>query len=223
MAYPPGIFQSQFNTATSLLKTALIKQYPDNPQVVDILDPFVKFVVSPAQNGLIKLPDDYSNILGSPYIFTNPNKDAECGSIPPITTLQQFQVAQNKGACHVTPVYIVPQAEFSERVRSSVDHPTHEFPIGYFTGNGGIKICPYDLTKVFVLYAKKEKNYVYTYTVNPDDTYVVNASDPNFIESEWGTPAFEYLFKAMCSLYAAYVRDPEMTNWTQILTERGIL
>lgn len=226
-SYPPYIFQSQFNSVTSLLLNALVKQYPDNPSIIDIISPFVKFCLLPVQNGYISLPEDYRNILGSPYIFANPKQNGECGSIPNITTVQEMQVAQNKGQCKVNPLYIVSQAEFSERTRSSFDYPTHEFPIGYFSskekGRQQIKICPYDLTRVALLYAKQEKSYVFTYLVNPDETYIFNPNDPNLSESEWESSAFTPIFNAMVSLYAAYVRDPELSNWAQILNQQGVL
>lgn len=223
MAYPPHIFQSQFNAVTSMLISALAKSYPDNPMVVDQLDPFVKFCMLPVKNGYVTLPEDYRNMLGSPYIFANPKQDGECGAAPQITTQQEMQVAQNKGQCKVNPLYIVSQAEFSERTKSTYNFPTHKTPIAYFSGKKQLKVCPYDLTRVAILYVVNEESYVYPYIVNPDDTYYFNATDPALVESQWNSNAFQPIFNAMLALYSAYSRDQELGNWAQIISKQGIL
>jgi hypothetical protein len=223
MAYPPWIYQQHINIATSMLISALAKSYPNNPMVVDQLDPFVKFCMLPVTNGYVTLPGDYRNMLGSPYIFANPKQDGECGAAPQITTQQEMQVAQNKGQCKVNPLYIVDQAEFSERTKSTYNFPTHKNPIAYFSGKKQLKVCPYDLTRVAVLYVQNEKTYVYPYIVNPDDTYYFNSSDPALVESEWGSNAFEPLFNSLLALYSAYTRDQELGNWARILNSTGIL
>lgn len=219
--YPASIYSSQFNVATSMLISKLVREYPGNPFAIDILDPFMKFATLPVQNGYFTMPDDYRDILGAPYVFVNQNEDSQCGEIPQITTLQQFNVAQQKGACKCLPITIVSQSEFSIRTNSKYKAPTHKNPIGYFTGQKMVKICPYDLTKIFVLYVKQEKIYQFGYQNQPDDTYIWDASTT--VESEWGTPAHDILVRALVSLFSAYVRDQELSNWTAILNQQGIL
>lgn len=222
--YPPSIFSSQFRTVTSLLISKLVQQYPGNPTVLDILMPFIKFSMQPVKKGVFALPDDYRNILGAPYIFVNGAK--QCGEVPEIKTAQQFLTAQLKGGCNVAPIVIVSESEFSERTRSTYKKPSHSNPIGYFaglneTGQKVIKICPYDLTVVGLLYARQEGLYQYGYFLNPDDTFSFDASTT--VESEWTSAGFQPIFTAMMALYSAYVRDNELRDWSLILSEKGIL
>ena len=221
MQIPPFIFSQWINTITSLLISALVKAYPSNPQVVDMLDPFILFEVLPCQNGFITLPAKYRNILGSPYIMINGNKEGDCA--PSIDNLAQFQAAIKKGSCDATPVEIVPQSEFANRTSSSYKFPDHEFPIGYFAGKRQIKICPYDLSRVFLLYTKEELLVNMTYISQPDDTYLIDPTNPDFQDSEWTSAAYEPIYKALVSLYSAYSRDPELSNWSAFLIQQGIL
>src|ERR1700760_4285666 len=117
--YPPSIYSAQYNVVTGLLISKLVREYPGNPMAIDILDPFMRFKMIPVQKGTFTLPDDYRNILGSPYVFVNPNENTECGQIPSINTAQEFAVAQLKGGCKAVPLTIVSQSEFSIRTDSA--------------------------------------------------------------------------------------------------------
>lgn len=219
MFYSPRIYSDQFNVVTSLLLSELVKNYPKNPVLLDVLDPFVQVAQIPATNGFIQLPSDYRDILGSPMIFANPDSTSECGSTEPLTA-QNFKTGILKAGCKLNPLTIVPQSEFAALTRSTYNSPTYRDPIGYFSGKKRISICPYDLTKVGIMYATNEVKVRYNYIQQPDDTFIF---DPNgSIESQWQSNAFEPIFKAMCSLYSAYTRDPDLQNWAQVL-KNGIL
>jgi hypothetical protein len=223
MQIPPFIFSSWINTITSLLISAGVKAYPSNPQVLDMLDPFINFAPLPCQNGFITLPSDYRNILGSPYVLINGNKEGQCADVKDINTQAQFQQAINKGSCNATPIEIVPQSEFANRTSSTYKYPDHEYPIGYFSGKKQIKVCPYDLSRVFLLYARNEAVVNMTYIPQPDDTYLIDPTNPAFQDSEWTSAAYEPIFKALTSLYSAYSRDPDLSNWSAFLIKENIL
>lgn len=216
--YPPYIYQSQRNVVTSLLISELSKVYPSN---IDILDPYMKVIVLGVKDGYIELPEDYRNLLGAPYIFAQ-NAAKECDNIPKITTAQQFFTATQQGACQAYPLSIIEQSEFAERTQSKYKPPSFKKPIGFYAGSKLIKVCPYDLSKVAVLYARNEKKDVYTYIMQPDDTYIFNPNDPALQDSEWTNAAYTPIFNAMISLFAAYTRDNEMQDWSKIL-QNGIL
>lgn len=219
--YPPYIFQSQFNVVTSLLLSELSGAYAENPQVIDMLDPYIKAAVLNVENGFVTLPKDYRNLLGSPYIFAQ-NAAKECDNIPNITNAQQFLVATQKGACQAYPLSIIEQSEFAERTQSTYKAPSFKKPIGFYAGQKTIKVCPFDLSKVAVLYVRNEVKSVYTYIMQPDDTYIFDPTNPALVDSEWSNAAFKPLYNAMISLFAAYTRDNEMQDWSKVL-QGGIL
>lgn len=221
MFYSPRIYSDQYNVVTSLLISALVKSYPLNPTVIDMLDPFVKIEIIPVKDGYVDLPEDYRDLLGSPYVFANPESNGECGShIEPLTA-QNFKNQILKGGCNLRAVIIYPESEFILRTRSTYDAPTWENPIGFFSGKRQIKVCPYNATKVAVMYVKKEEVYRYGYIVQPDDTFLFDATTT--VESLWASSAFTPIFNAMLSLYSAYSKDQELGNWAQIITQQGIL
>lgn len=218
--YSPRVYQDQFNVVTSLLISALVKAYPSNPVVIDQLEPFVEMKLLPVKDGYVDLPEDYRDILGAPYIFVNQKSDGECGGdIEPLTA-QAFKVQNLKGTCRTRPVQILPESEFHYRTDSTYNYPTLDAPIGYFSGKKQIKICPYDLSKVAVMYVKKETTYIYGYLTQPDDTFLFDINTS--VESEWNSNAFTPIFTALCSLYAAYAKDQELTGWAALLNEKGI-
>lgn len=215
---PPSVYSSQYNTVTSLLLSKLVSLYPSNPMVLDILAPFVERKVIKVKNGMVDLPENYRNILGSPMISATDDgcKECEDGN----TDIQQFNQLILKSGCKKVALVIVPQSEFADRTKSSYDAPTFDKPIGYMAGKNQIKVCPYNINAVEVIYTIKEKLYIYGYDVQPDDTYTFNASKS--VESDWGSNAFDYIFPAMISLYGAYSRDNQVIDWTQILNQQGI-
>lgn len=217
--YPPSVFEAQVNTITSLLISELVKVYPKNSQVLDMLDPFIQVEMITCTNGYIQLPEQYRDILGTPMIYLNPKSDGECNSPEPLTP-QNFKTGILKSGCQLSPVTIVPQAEFAYLTKSTYNFPTYDLPIGYFSGKKQIRICPYDLTKVSVMYTKQEKSYVFGYITQPDDTYIIDATTT--IDTEWTNAAYTPIFNALVALYGAWSRDQEMTQWSQVL-KNGIL
>ncbi len=220
MFYSPRVYSDQYNVVTSLLISALVKAFPENPVVIDQLEPFIKIELLPVLNGYVDLPGDYRDILGSPYIFKKSDGNGECGKeIEPLTP-QSFKVQTLKGGCNMRPVIIYPESEFIFRTDSTYDAPSWDAPIGFFSGKRQIKICPYDVSKVAVMYVRNENIYKYGYIMQPDDTFLFDQLTTD--ESEWGNNAFDPIFKALCALYSVYAKDQEMGNWSQILNERGI-
>jgi hypothetical protein len=131
-----------------------------------------------------------------------------------------FQSRVLQSGCLLNPVVIVPQSEFAFRTQSTYDFPTWESPIGMFTGKRQIKVCPYNITRVVVMYAMKETPVNYGYIMQPDDIYIYDALTS--VETQFGSNAFMPIFNGMMALYSAYSKDRELQNWTQVLKE-GIL
>lgn len=222
---PPYIFSSFVNTVTSFLLDKCVALYPDNAQLIDIVSPFVKVACIPPSGGLIVLPADYRNILGAPSVIVN--KAGECGDATiPITTPQQFLTATLKGGCNRRPITIVAQSEFDYLTTSSYKSPTFFNPIGYFVGqneNGQnqIRICPAQLSKVYVMYVKQEKIYNYAYISQPDDTFVI---DPvNTIDTEWNNSAYSSILKGLIHLYGIYSRDKQFSDWAMALSQISLV
>lgn len=220
MDLPPSVFSNFFNIVTSFLISALAKQYPKNQETIDILDIFIGTMMIPATNGFIQLPDDYRNLLGGPMIFANPKEQDQCKDIEPLTP-ENFATGISKGGCLLNPVKIVDQSEFAYLTRSSYNAPTYRDPIGFFSGKRQIRICPYDITKCFIMYVKNEPTFLYSYGMNPDDTYYF--VEAGSVESIWGSNAFPYLYRGVIALYASYASDPTITNFSQILNSAGII
>ena len=227
MSWPPYIFSNQFNVVTSLLISKCVERYPSDNSLVDILEPFVRVVKIPVTNGVVNLQayQEYRNILGAPFI--NLSQDGKpCGSNEPQLTPQpldanSFKLGVLKSGCCVTPITILAQSEFTSRTNSTYNRPTHKEPIGYMADKFQIKVCPFDLPTVTVMYVIQEPTYLYGYDTNPDDTFFFNLSKS--VESDWTSAAFKPIFEGMLALYAAYVANPELTNFAQILHERNIL
>lgn len=220
MFYPPFVFQAHVNTITSLLISELVKIFPKSPSALDMLNPFIKIAMIPATNGFIQLPSDYRDILGTPMIFANPDSTGECGGqIEPLTA-QNFKTGILKAGCKLNAVTVVPQAEFGDLTTSTYNAPTYDQPIAYFSGSNQLRICPYDLTKVAVMYARQETPYIMGYIMNPDDTYFIDPTTTT--DTEWTSAAYTPIFNALVALYSAWSRDNEIVNWSQVL-KNGIL
>lgn len=222
---PPYVFSSMVNTITSFLIDKCVALYPDNPQLLDIISPFVKIACIPPSGGVLAYPSDYRNILGAPSIIVNTG--GECGdSSVTITTAQEFMTATLKGGCSRRPIKIVPQSEFDYLTTSSYKKPTYWNPIGFNAGvnqlgQSILKICPADLTKVYLMYTVQEQVYNFGYIMNPDDTFCL---DPvTTIDTQWNNAAFTALFKGLNHLYGIYSRDKQFSDWAIALSQISLV
>lgn len=220
-SYPPLVYNDHFNTLTSLLISQCAKLYPTNPDIIDIIDPFVRIAPCIPSKGLIPLPTDYRNLLGAPSINVKGDASGECFDAPPITTKQEFQTAMLKGGCLRRPITIVSQSEFDYLTTSGYKKPTYNNPIAYFAGQKALKVCPYDVTKVDVMYIAMEKTYVYGYVAQPDDTFIFDINSS--VESEWTSAAYEPLFRGLNHLYGAFSRDKSFSDWANLLSQISIV
>jgi len=219
---PPWIFSAMVNTVTSFLIDKCVSLYPDSPFILDIIDPFVKIACITPTGGLVQLPDDYRNILGAPSIIVKDDKKGECGDAAvPIENAQQFLNATLKGGCIRRPITIVAQSEFDYLTTSKYKRPTVWNPSGFNTGKKQIRICPTDLSKVYVMYAIQENIYNFGYIMNPDDTYYLDPTTT--VDTQWTNPAFSALFKGLNHLYGIYSRDKQFSDWAIALSQINIV
>jgi hypothetical protein len=217
---PAYVFSSMVNTVTSFLIDKCVELYPTSSSIIDIIDPFVKVDCIPPSGGLITLPDDYRNLLGAPSVIVN--KAGECGeAVVPINTPQQFLTATLKGGCNRRPITIVAQSEFDYLTTSSYKKPTFLDPIGFFTGQKQIRICPAQLSKVFILYVQQEQIYNYAYIAQPDDSFVID--HVNTIDTIWNNSATTSLLKGLNHLYGIFSRDKQFSDWASLLSQISIV
>ena len=222
---PPYIFSSMVNTVTSFLIDKCVELYPTNGTLIDIISPFVKVACIPPSVGLITLPSDYRNLLGAPSVIVNKAGDCAEATVP-ITTPQQFLTATLKGGCSRRPITIVAQSEFDYLTTSSYKKPSYWDPIGYFVGQNEdgqnqIRVCPADLSKIYVMYVQQEQVYNFGYTTMPDDSFVINPTTT--IDTQWNNSAFVSLFKGLNHLYGIYARDKQFSEWAQALSQISLV
>ncbi len=217
MQYAPAIFSQHFNIVTSFIIDNCIEVYP---KYVDVLRPFMATKIITVSNGEIGLPDDYRNILGAPSISAkgDQNKSIECSDFP--VTETEFKQEKSKAGCQRRPVEMLNENEFDDRTTSSYAFPTLWNPIGCVFKGSSIKVCPFDIGKLELRYVKTEKQYVYGYTMQPDDTYTFNVNTS--VESEWTDAASQLLVKGCLALYSAYLRDNQLSQFSQILNQAGL-
>lgn len=214
-AYAPYVFDNHFNIVTSFMLDQFAIHYP---RYQDAFLTFIEKKAIPVTDGYVKLPDEYRNLLGAPSISVNPDQ-SDCSDPVIIDTKSEFKTANLKGGCKTYPIEIVDKRTWDDRTTSTYAYPTYKRPIGIFEGRK-IKVCPYDLTKVHVMFIRKEKICRYGYITQPDDTYIYDAATS--VESEWTEAAFELLFKGVSSLYAAYSRDNTLIEWNALLLKAGL-
>jgi hypothetical protein len=234
--YPPKIFDEHFNTVTSFIVDRCVELYPERQTIEDIIRPFIKTKIIQVVGGVIKLPTDYRNYLNlAAYVKTNLKgacgcqEDAQDDAVfddDPLAPNER-QLAERKLAadCMARDVAKKDVDEFNSLCVHPYKFPTYKEPICCVEDGGelegGIKICPFDITSVKLKYVSVPKEYRYGYTRNPDESFVfdINAS----IESEWGDNAVQYLFRGISTLFSVYTKNNEMRDWTNELKQIGLL
>lgn len=215
MAYSPLIFSQHFNIVTSFIIDNCIAAYPN---YVDVLRPFMVTKIIGITNGEVLLPDDYRNILGAPSISAKSDKKTECIDFP--VSDSQFNQEKTKSGCQRRPIKMLDENQFDDRTTSTYIYPTLWNPIGCVFKGNSIKVCPFDIGKVELRYVKKESQYVYGYTLQPDDTYIFDPATS--VESQWEDSASQLLVKGVLALYSAYLRDNQLSQFSQILNQSNL-
>jgi hypothetical protein len=220
MLYPPLIYQHHYNIATSFLLDAIAEKWQENIRLLDVGRPFLEHPLIPNKNGFITIPDNCRNFLNA-AIFANKNLTGNCGDLPQIILEVEFKNAVNASKCLSRPIDVVPQSEYDLITTHPYNYPTYKYPVGCFLEKNKLKICPYDIPQAEVRYLRNEKSYIYAYTMQPDDTYITD--DVNTTPTEWTNAAFPYIFKAVSTLFAIYMRDKEYSEWNMALKQIGLL
>jgi hypothetical protein len=217
-AYPPHVFEQHFNIVTSFLIDAFVETYP---KYVEVLQPFMISKRIAVTDGYVKFPSDYRNLLGAPSINVKPG-GGDCSDNNPIIidTKSEFKTANLKSGCKSYPIEIVDKGQWDARTTSEYAFPTYENPIGLYKDENKLKVCPYDLATVEILYVKNEKQYRYGYITQPDDTFIYNVATS--VESEWNDAASKWLVKGCLALYAAYSQNKELKDYSLVLNQAGL-
>lgn len=224
--WPPYIIDEQFNTVANFIVDRCVELFPGDNSIIGIIKPFLVRKQVPVVGGIIPFPDNYRNILGAAITVTKDMKNLCSGGTeykndPLQKTPAQIDREKLKGNCISNIVDMVDQDEWDERTMSNIAFPTYKKPIGCIFEGEGIRVCPYDISTVELRFVREPKIYRYGYKQLPDETYIFDLATSQ--ESEWEMTALQYLFKGMSSLYAAYIRDPEMRNWNIELKKIGLL
>lgn len=217
--YPPYIYEQHYNIATSWLISKIVEIFPTSQQFIDIIEPFLKNEPVIVKDGYIELPKNCRNFLDAAVMIKG-DMSGICSDEPKEIKEQQFKNNQNKSKCLSRPIVIVDQSQWDYLTEHPYNKPTYKDPIGCFFGNRKIKVCPFDITVVNVRYVVNEKVYRYGYITQPDETYIYD--EKTTIETEWNTNAFEYLYKAISTLYSIWCRDATLRNWSIELKQIGL-
>lgn len=223
--YPPRIFTEHFNLATSWLIDSIMKVFPGQQHIVDLISPFMETEDIIVKNGKIAFPKGYRHYTGMAIFKTEDSKfpcgcdEAKADENTGQTTDEILEEKRSKRICLAQDVVLVDIDEWNDLTTHPYKPPTLDKPIACIFQGDGIKICPVP-PSVELRFIRQPKIYQYGYTVLPDDSYQVNTATT--IESEWHDNAASYLFKAINTLYSGYVRDPEQRDLALQLTKIGL-
>lgn len=215
--YPPKVFSSHFNIATSFILGELARVFPSNQSVIEIINPFYKRKVSAVENGIAVLDADYSHLLS---IGIGVNDSSVCGCTPAMVKVlisasldSETPEAAEKTSnphCKYRKVSIVSDSEFDRLSASTYKSPSVTNAIAKNISNKQIQILPKSVSHAEFRYIKQPKQYQVGYKVMPDDTWQIDPNNPNHVESEWNIEARHLLVPAIAHLYSMYVQDQEL-------------
>lgn len=222
--YPPSVFTEHFNLATSWLIDEIMKVFPGEQHIVDLVKPFMETKDVIVKYGKIAFPENYRHYTGM-AIFTTTDFKNPCGcdEVKQDENKSDEEIVGEKKAkriCISQDVKLVDIDSWNNLTTHPYKKPTYQKPIACIFQGDGIKICPFDIPSVEIRYIRQPKIYKYGYTPMPDDSYQVNPATT--IESEWQDNAMSYLFRAINTLYSGYVRDPEQRDLALQLTKIGL-
>lgn len=223
--YPARVYTEHFNLATSWLIDSIMKVFPGEQHIVDLVNPFMQVQDVIVKNGKIAFPTDYRHYTGMGVFKTQDGK-SPCGCDEAKSesnsgsTTAGLDEKRAKRICISQDVTLVDIDEWNDLTTHPYKKPTLDEPIACIFQGDGIKICPFDIPSVELRYIRQPNVYKYGYKMMPDDSYQVDSSTT--IESEWNDNAASYLFRAINTLYSGYARDPEQRDLARQLQQIGL-
>jgi hypothetical protein len=162
---------------------------------------------------MITLPKDFRHLITcSIAVNETASSKCECESLESDDIDSPLYTDRPKNAekCRFIPINMLSDDMFNRQTTSGFIKPSYNKPIGKFSDGNRIKICPTDITHVEVRYIRNPKQYQIGYKLMPDDTWQVDVSSPNHVESECNLSMENRLVSAMVTLYSMYSQDREL-------------
>lgn len=217
--YPPRIFEQHFNIATKWLLDECAKAYPENDDVISVIMPYLKTEKIPVKNGLIPFPELFRRKV-SMSIYVDLSCKEACDVPESDITDTEASEARAKAASISKKVTFKQQTEWDGLIQHPYKKPTLKKPIACVFEGEGIRIFPHNVPSVELRFVLQPSLCKYGYDRNLDDTFTYNKSKTK--ESLWNDTAYTYLVKGVSSLYAIWVRDPEMKAGIDSLKSIGL-
>ncbi len=214
---PPEVFDAIYNVSAAWLLGRVAELWPFDQQYVDVVEPFLRVDIQRAVDGKVSLPAEYRNFLGAAALLNHSKTGACQEDMPDELALRIHDLNAKKSSCLGQPIRIVDQTEWEFLTKDIFDAPTLENPIGCFFGEKKLKICPAGIGRVEIRYFVNEKLYKYGYTMQPDDTYIYNATTS--VESEFPNAAFAKLYAVALRLLSVYFRDGNVAAFASALND----
>lgn len=219
--YPPSVYELHYQLATNYLINECVKRYPGSNSIMDLIQPYTKSKLVVVTGGEIDFPLDYRNILGF-GIYLTKDKQNICSSDDLSTSPTDAELAEIIAAKKNVSkdLELVSIGRWNDLTNSSYKQPELDDAIACIFGKRKFRICPYNVPMAEVRYVVKTPDFVYGYSMNPDDTYFFDATKTT--EALWEENAIEYLVKACNLLFASYLRDPEGKSYANDLRDSGL-
>lgn len=234
--YPPGVFTTHMRFVSSWFKDVLGQQYPNSQVSIDILAPYMDFLLVVVKNGILPFPKSYRNLLGVGF-FTNDPKgeclpwfdksyfaDPKNPTADELLTVNAAKVSLSKDfdMCSVGEWNYFSNHPYKSpnRINPKTKRPFYKKAKGCIFNGEGIRVMPFNVPFAEIRFIKKTNPYVYGYKKLPDETYVF---DPDATTEElWGENAIPYLIKAVNILFANYLKDKDYQLSAQDLRDNSI-
>lgn len=185
--------------------------YAGNKRVADALNPFrVTRVVELGENGngdITKGNDDFVYFDAANFRFFKTKEDCEPDEDPNVPIY--------------VPVDIVTENEKANRLRSTIDFPTKEYPIAVWSSSTTMQFYPTNLNYVECVYFRQPKSFYWGRTTS-NGRYAYDSSDPNDQTLEW-FPLDQFRVISRSLVYAGInLRSDRVVQYMELLKNQGI-
>lgn len=214
---PPNIFDAVYNVSAGWVLGKIAELFPFDNSLVDIAEPFLGVERLIVKKGEVDIPVDFRNFLDCGAYVKEDRKSVCSESMTPALALRAYNQNLVQNGCVRQSITVVDIAQFDLLTKSQFDKPTLEQPIACFFGKKKMKICPTNIEVIDFRYLKNENLVRYGYTMQPDDTFIFNATTS--IESQWTNAAFPIMYKAASKLLGVYLRDNNVSNFSYSLSD----
>lgn len=185
--------------------------YDRTRRIAETLLPFKVDYTITLNNGIGSFPDNYVYLDAFRIrYYQNPDDCQDPVSKEP------------EGVLRYVSVDVVTEKEWADRVNSTIDYPTFEYPIVRFESKTTIEASPRTIRRMTMIYLRKPAPFYWGRTLSTSGIYTYDPNDPLNQELEWYEIDQNKIIMGALSFLGISIREQDIIQYAEMKSKTGV-